>query len=83
MFPIDLLFEWLYKTESLQALSEAGYFDRYLVAGQYDLSPTRAESPLINEGHEPAQDDFCHDGVASEVSNILIIYVLFHVKVLL
>ena len=36
----DLLFEWLYKNDSLKALGEAGYFDDDWVAGQYDIYAT-------------------------------------------
>ena len=36
----DLLFEWLYKNDSLKALGEAGYFDDDWTAGQYDIYAT-------------------------------------------
>ena len=38
--PSDLLFEWLYKNDSLKALGEAEYFDDDWVAGQYDIYAT-------------------------------------------
>ena len=35
---LDLLFEWLYKNDSLKALSEAGYFDNALTVDDIEFS---------------------------------------------
>ena len=64
---LDLLFEWLYKNEGLKALSEAGYFDNVLVAGQYDLEDVEnIEIDYSNDENEDMEDD-CFDAIISEV----------------
>ena len=61
-FLIDLLFEWLYKNEALQALGEAGYFDTYPVAKQLDLeSLDIPENDCLTKENLAAHDECCDD----------------------
>ena len=61
-FLIDLLFEWLYKNEALQALGDAGYFDTYPVAEQLDLeSLDTPEDHCITKENVTTHDECCDD----------------------
>ena len=64
-FLIDLLFEWLYKNEALQALGEAGYFDTYPVAEQLDLESL--DTPEDHCKENVITHDECCDDLISKV----------------
>ena len=66
-FLIDLLFEWLYKNEALQALGEAGYFDTYPVAEQVDLESLNTPEDHCITKEDVTTHDKCCDALIPEV----------------
>ena len=71
---LDLLFEWLYKNDSLKALSEAGYFDNILI--ENDLEITNTDTFDKRNGRNPEYFEI-EEGFCDNLIEVLLIILFF------
>ena len=73
---LDLLFEWLYKNDSLKALSEAGYFDSALTVDDFEFSNNDSDDKRNGWHPEYFEDEenFCDNLI--EVIKLKYSYIL-------